>query len=714
MDTKEESGNYDPNKKKFYIMTAIAYPNGKPHMGHALDPLEADALARYYRLKGENVHYQTGTDEHGKKNWQTAEKEGKTVMQFLDENVAVFRDFYNLLGISNDYFIRTSHKEVHYVGSQALWMKLHEAGDLYKESYKGLYCVGCESYKTEKELENGLCPDHPTRSIETIEEENYFFRLSKWAPAVAQKIESDELKILPPSRKKEVLNFLAEAKDISFSRPAKSMPWGVPVPNDKDHVMYVWCDALSNYVTGPGYGQTGREEEFKKTWPADIQVLGRDILRFHAAYWPAMLMSAGLALPRELLVHGFIKMGGLKMGKSTGNVIEPISQVQRYGVDCFRFYILGSLSLDADGEYSIANVEERINNELVANFSNLCYRSLSMLAGKYDGKIGKVNREDPLIAQVTPKFKTVFEHFEGRDFRQAVAEIMEISSIGNKFFQDKKPWDNVAEAPATLALCANLVKNLSILLYPIMPLLCQRLQRQLGIDRSLTFRDLTWDLEDHVIGKPEILVNRIQVSETIESHKEKSDNKAASEKKDGTTAKKQAGKGAPSVALPVDVSRLNVRVGKIVKVKKHEEADSLYVEEIDVGEQKPRTVVSGLVKFVPIDEMQDRLVCVVCNLKPAKLKGVLSEGMVFAASNDDHTKVELVTPPSGAKVGERVTFEGFSGDSDAQLNPKHKVWEAVQPDLKSNSDLTATYKGVPFTTSAGVCTVKSIANGSIK
>jgi len=423
-------------------------------------------------------------------------------------------------------FFRTTNKN-HYTGSRHLWRKLRESGDLCKRVYKGLYCVGCESYKTEKELDTeGKCPDHPTRNIETIEEENYFFNLSKYNDQIFELIKSDEFKIVPEIRKNEVLSFLKlGATDVSFSRPVKSLPWGVPVPEDEDHVMYVWCDALSNYITGQGYGSVDPEEQqsFKTVWPADIQVIGKDITRFHAVFWPAMLLSAGIPLPKELFVHGFLQLGGKKMGKSTGNVVEPIGQLKLFGVDGFRFYILGAMTLDADGDYNTEAVIERINSELVNSFSNFCYRTLNLTAKSLGSTIGKVNKAEPLIQEITQKFQNVTSYFEKRSLKQALTEVLEISFLGNKYLQEKAPWTFPENAPEALAFSVNLVKNLAILAHPFMPTLAENLQKQLNLSLDeLLWRNLNFDLEDHkVTDKPEILVKRIQKEKEVQQENPK-------------------------------------------------------------------------------------------------------------------------------------------------------------------------------------------------
>ncbi|MBW2995975.1 methionine--tRNA ligase [Candidatus Woesearchaeota archaeon] len=493
--------------KKFYITTAIAYPNGPPHQGHALEIIQADALARFYKLLGKDVWFQTGTDEHGTKNWQTAKKQGKDVIDFLDANVKVFKDLYKLLNVNYDNFIRTTDEKTHYPGAIKLGEALVKAGDIYKKKYKGMYCTGCEAFKTEKELVDKKCPEHPTREIEAIEEENYFFKLSKYKDQVIDIIKRNKYKVVPEIRKNEILSWLKQAKDISFSRPKTSLPWGIPVPGDPSQIMYVWCDALSNYITGVGYGR--EEDEFKKHWPADIHVIGKDILRFHAAFWPAMLISGKVPLPKELFVHGWVlAKGGAKMSKSTGNVIEPFDQIKIFGVDPYRFYILNSMPIDGDGEYSEDLVRERINTELVGNFSNFCYRVLSFTEKNYKSEI-KDSDPTPMVTEITAKFDDIKKSYEEYDFKKVIEGILAVSALGNQYFQQKEPWKNLETSHEVLGTCVNIVKNLSILLQPIIPEAAEKLQKQLKL-KKLTWKDLNFDLKNHKIGKPEILFQRIK------------------------------------------------------------------------------------------------------------------------------------------------------------------------------------------------------------
>lgn len=647
-------------KEKFYITTAIAYPNGKPHMGHALEIIQADAFARFYKLLGKDVEFQTGTDEHGIKNWRTAEKQGKEVLEFLNENVAVFIELYKKLNINYDTFIRTSDKVNHYPGAQKLWKKLIESGDLYKKKYQGLYCSGCESFKTEKELIEGKCPDHPTLEIEKVEEENYFFKLSKYAPKVLEAIEKDEYKVVPETRKNEILSFLKEAKDISFSRSKEALPWGIPIPDDDEHVMYVWCDALSNYITGQGYGIEGKENNFQKLWPCDIHVIGKDIIRFHAAFWPAMLLSAGVELPKELFVHGFLNMGGSKMGKSTGNVACPFEQIENYGTDPFRFYILGCMPIDSDGDYTEDVFIEKTNNELVANIANFCFRTLSFTNKTYDSKIESYNKDDEqiksLVNEILEKTSEYKLLIEKRELKQAVSKVLEISSIGNRFMQENEPWKNKETAPSTLAVCANITKILTILLKPFMPDFAEKLEQQLNLE-NLSWDDINFDLENHEINKAEILIRKVEKKEE-----------------------------------PKFIA--NLKVAEVKECKNHPESEKLLILQVDVGEEEPRQLCAGLQKYYTAEEMIGKKIIVVSNLKAAKLGGELSQGMLLAASTPDSEVktnkdnpdfkevVKVIEAPEGSNAGDIVTCGDMKNNQDQIKIDKFFATEIVIKDKK--------------------------------
>jgi len=624
-------------KKKLYITTAIAYPNSAPHLGHALEIIQADVVARYHRLLEEDVHFQTGTDEHGLKNWQSAQKEGKDIIEFLDHNVSIFKDLYKKLNISYDYFIRTTDKKIHYPGAIKLWNELVKSGDIYKKNYRGLYCTGCEAFKTERELETGKCPNHPTNDIEIVEEENYFFRLSKYRENIANKIQSDEFKIIPDIRKNEILSFLKIAEDISFSRPKTSLPWGIPVPGDETQNMYVWCDALSNYITGAGYGRD--EQLFKALWPADIQIIGKDIIRFHAAFWPAMLISAKIALPKQLFVHGFILSKGAKMAKSTGNVIEPFEQIDKFGVEPFRFYLIGVMPISADGEYAEDLLIERVNKELLANLGNFCYRVLSFLNKNFDGKIKGIDKNNVIINEIGKKIEEIKKHYENYDLNTALNEILAVSAIGNKYFQDNEPWkaikENKEKTHKVLGLAVNIVKNLSVLIEPLLPEFSSKLQQQLNLS-NLKWKDIDFKLKNHKLGKEEILISKIEEKEKI--------NKISKEHSKEDTKKQ----------FP-----LNLKVAKIVDVQNHPNADKLYILQIDLGAEK-RQLVAGLKGHYSSDELKNKKIIVITNLKYAKLRGIESQGMLLAGDDGQRVGVLMVDK---SNAGDKVYPEGYENST---------------------------------------------------
>jgi len=624
-----------------------------PHLGHALEIVQADVIVRFHRLLGKDVFFQTGTDEHGTKNWQAAQKEGKNVLDFLDKNVSVFKDLYKKLNISYDYFVRTSDKKIHYPGAIKLWNELVKSGDIYKKNYSGLYCVGCEAFKTEKELENGKCPNHPTREIETVEEENYFFKLSKYKEEIAKKIRSNEYQVIPGIRKNEILSFLKTARDISFSRPKTSLPWGIPVPDDSKQIMYVWCDALSNYITGVGYGTD--EKKFKQIWPADIHIIGKDILRFHAAFWPAMLISAKIPLPKQLFVHGFILTKGTKMSKSSGNIIEPFEQIEKYGDEPFRFYLMEAMPLEGDGEYSEELLKERINKELVGNLGNFCYRIISFVNKNFDGTIKNIDNDKKIINDINKKVKNIEKYYNEFNFNAAVNEILLISDIGNKYFQKNEPWalikKNKDKVQKICGLCVNIAKNLSVLIQPILPILSESLQEQLKL-KGLKWKDINFNLKNHKIGKEKLLVKKI---EDIKEEK----------------------------------FLLNLKVAEIIEVKDHPNADKLYILQINLGTEK-RQLVAGLKDDYSKDELKNKKLIVITNLKYAKLRGVESQGMLLAGEDKKHVGILTV---SQSKPGDKVNFgnlensnEKLSFESFQKLNIEVKDGKVIFNDLELKTD----------------------------
>lgn len=472
--------------KKYYITTAIDYVNAKPHIGHALEKIQADVLARYRRIKGYDVWFLTGTDEHGVKIVRAADGAGKELKRFVDENADKFMELKKVLNLSWDDFIRTSDQKRHWPGAQKLWMELYEAGDLYKKSYRGFYCVGHEAFITEKDLVYGRCRDHQ-KEPEILEEENYFFRLSKYAKEIVSQIENDKLRIIPETRKNEILSLISQGlEDVSFSRPRKDLSWGIPVPNDPEHIIYVWSDALANYLTAIGYGE--ESSKFYDLWPADLHIIGKDILRFHAAIWPGMLLSARLPLPHAIFVHGFITVEREKMSKTVGNVIDPAELVKTYGVDPVRYYLLREIPSYEDGDFSYKKFEERYNGDLANGLGNLVAR-LATLGEKISPV--EFNFKKDVARQVNEECSRVFknyeEHLEEIRFNEALADIWQLVGFADRYINEKRPWE-IKETEKLKPVIINggyVISTISNLLKPFLPNTSDGIRAQIAIEDSV-------------------------------------------------------------------------------------------------------------------------------------------------------------------------------------------------------------------------------------
>jgi methionyl-tRNA synthetase len=469
---------------KFYVTTSIPYVNAEPHIGFALEIIQADVLARYHRQKGDDVFFLTGTDEHGVKIVRAAEAAGKTPPDFTNGVTKKFKDLKKVLNLSWDDFIRTSDKKRHWPGAQKLWLKLYAAGKLYKKSYKGIYCIGHEAFITEKDLVNGKCQDHQ-QEPEIIEEENWFFKLSDYTKEIKAKIESNELQVAPKSRKNEILALINKGlEDISFSRPRKNLKWGIPVPNDSEHTMYVWCDALSNYISAIGYADSGNSKfkiqnsKFTKYWPADVQIIGKDILRFHAAIWPGMLLAAKLPLPKTIFVHGFITVAGRKMSKTLGNVIEPFEVVKKYGADALRYYLLREIPSGEDGDFTYEKFEERYKADLAKGLGNLVARVLT-LAQKNKIKTLKNGSFAKEIKKIKTESNQLVTEFK---FNEALERIWRLIALGNKYIDEKKPWALKLESKEFKEIIGSLlflISEIGILLSPFLPETSEKISEQL-------------------------------------------------------------------------------------------------------------------------------------------------------------------------------------------------------------------------------------------
>jgi len=450
--------------KKFYITTSIPYTNAPPHVGFALEIIQADVVARYYKSLGRDVFFLTGTDEHGLKTFKAAESAGKGVMEFADQVSGKFKKLAEALNISNSDFIRTTDEKRHLPAVYKLWKKFEEKQDIYKKKYKGLYCDGCEAFKTEKEVVLGKCVLHPTTEIKSIEEENYFFKLSKYLPEIKKIIKKDAIKIIPESKKNEVLEMIESGlSDVSFSR-SKDKYWGWPVLKDPSQVFYVWQDALPNYISAIGYPND--QKKFKKYWPADVHCIGKDIIKFHAIYWPAMLLSAGLDLPKSIFVHGFINVGGQKMSKSIGNVIDPFELVDMCGADAVRYFLLREISPTEDGDFTYEKFEQRYNADLAGGIGNLLARTVT-LAGKPNFKSKKPGATIKKEMKKTEKnCKKYVEEFK---FNEALKAIWELISFCDKYINEQKPWEGKENASQVISDALFALASIANLLSPFLP-----------------------------------------------------------------------------------------------------------------------------------------------------------------------------------------------------------------------------------------------------
>lgn len=471
---------------KFYLANAIPYTNARPHIGHFLEFVLSDAIARYHRLRGDETYFGLGSDENGQKMWQTARDAGREPLDLASENARHFQDLKDVIGISYDGFVRTT-SDAHRRASQAMWERLSAAGDLYKKKYEGLYCVGCESFKTEKDLVNGFCPNHPGKPLKKVEEENYFFKLSKYGDRLRELLATNQLRIIPEFRKNELLNFLSDGlEDVSFSRPKSSLPWGIEVPGDSEHVMYVWCDALTNYMTHTGFPDPG----FEKLHPVDLHMIGKDITRFHALIYQAMLMSAGLEPSRAIYVHEFVTMDGAKMSKSVGNVVDPYEVMEKYGSEALRFYLLSESVQGNDLDFTWERFHAIYDSKLRNGLGNLANRITSLVQKLGEGTLPGGGTYDTDALDATHATWKKYHHAmtEKVDLSEAVGYAMQLIDRANVFLTEKAPWTMFKTDPALalmdLHTAAMLLVNATRFLLPVLPSTTSSILGAFGIEEK--------------------------------------------------------------------------------------------------------------------------------------------------------------------------------------------------------------------------------------